>query len=137
MVQSGRSYVLSVSYTSTRPEEAVRIANGIASAYVDVQLDEKLSATRRASAWLGEQVEQLRWRVFGSELAIEEFRAANGLVRTRGQGLDSQQLAVITGALIDARAERSAKEARLCQPARRCGRAATAWNPRPRSCPRP
>jgi polysaccharide biosynthesis transport protein len=113
VVQSGRSYVLSISYTSTRPQEAARIANGIAAAYVDVQLDDKLSATRRASAWLGEQVEQLRWHVFGSELAIEEFRAANGLVDTDDPGLDSQQLAVITNSLIDARAERSAKEARL------------------------
>jgi succinoglycan biosynthesis transport protein ExoP len=113
VAQSGRSYVLSISYTSTRPQEAVRIANGIADAYVDVQLDEKLSATRRASAWLGKQVEELRWRVFGSEIAIEEFRAANGLVDTDGARLDSQQLAVITSSLIDARAERSAKEARL------------------------
>ena len=113
VVQSGRSYVLSISYTSTGPQEAARIANGIADAYVDVQLDEKLTATRRASAWLGEQVEQLRWGVFGSELAIEEFRAANGLVETDGAGLDSHQVAVITNSLIDARAERSAKEARL------------------------
>ena len=113
VVQSGRSYVLSISYTSTRPEEAVRIANGIAAAYVDVQLDEKLSATRRASIWLAEQVEQLRWHVFGSELAIAEFRAANDLVDSDDPGLDSQQVAVITNSLIDARAERSAKEARL------------------------
>ena len=113
VAQSGRSYVLSISYTSTRPRDAVRIANGIADAYVQVQLDEKLAATRRASLWLGEQVAQLRWRVFGSEVAIEEFRAANGLVDPEGAPLDSHQLAVITNSLIDARAERSAKEARL------------------------
>ncbi|HEX6111054.1 MAG TPA: GumC family protein, partial [Geminicoccaceae bacterium] len=113
VTQSGRSYVLWISYTSSRPQEAARIANGIAEAYIDVQLDEKLSATRRASAWLGEQVEQLRWRVFGSELAMEEFRAAKGLVDADGSGLDTQQLALITNSLIDARAERSAKEARL------------------------
>jgi capsular exopolysaccharide synthesis family protein len=113
VAQAGRSYVLSISYTSDRPHEAARIANGIAQAYVDVQLDEKLSATRRASAWLGEQVEQLRWRVFGSELAMEEFRAANGLVETAREPLDAQQLAILTTSLIDARAERSAQEARL------------------------
>jgi capsular exopolysaccharide synthesis family protein len=113
VTQSGRSYVLAISYTAGGPEQAARIANGIAEAYIDVQLDEKLSATRRASAWLAEQVEQLRWRVFGSELAIEEFRAAKGLVDTDPSGLDSQQLALITNSLIDARAERSAKEARL------------------------
>ena len=60
--------------------------------------------------------------MFGSELAIEEFRAANGLVRSRGQGLDSQQLAVLTNSLIDARAERSAKEARLQTACARCAR---------------
>ena len=113
VAQSGRSYVLSISYSSPRPREAVRIANGIADAYVDVQLEEKLSATRRASAWLGEQVEQLRWHVVGSEMAIEEFRAAHGLVDTDDGRLDSHQLAVLTNALIDAQAERSTKEARL------------------------
>jgi capsular exopolysaccharide synthesis family protein len=113
VVQAGRSYVLAISYISSNPDEAARIANGIADAYVDVQLDEKLSATRRASAWLGEQVEQLRWRVFGSELAIEEFRTAHGLVDTDRTPLDSYQIGVITNALIDARAERSAREARL------------------------
>ena len=113
VTQSGQSYVLWISYTSSGPHEAARIANGIAEAYIDVQLDEKLSATRRASIWLADQVEQLRWRVFGSELAIEEFRAAKGLVDTDPSGLDSQQLALITNSLIDARAERSAQEARL------------------------
>jgi polysaccharide biosynthesis transport protein len=113
VVQSGRSYVLAISCTSTSPQEAVRIANAIAHAYVEVQLEEKLGATRRASAWLGEQVEQLRWKVFGSELAIEEFRAANGLVDAAGQGLDTHQVAVLTNSLIDAQAERSTKEARL------------------------
>ena len=113
VTQSGQSYVLWISYTSGAPHAAARIANGIAQAYIDVQLDEKLAATRRASAWLADQVEQLRWRVFGSELAIEEFRAAKGLVDADPAGLDSQQLALITNSLIDARAERSAKEARL------------------------
>jgi exopolysaccharide transport family protein len=113
VAQSGRSYVLLISYTSTRPHEAARVANGIADAYVDVQLEEKLSATRRASAWLAEQVEQLRWRVFGSELAIQEFRAANGLVDARREPLDSQQIVLLTNSLIDARAERAAREARL------------------------
>ena len=112
VAQSGRSYVLSINYTSTRPQEAVRIANGIAAAYIEVQLGEKLSATRRASAWLGEQVEQLRWKVFGSELAMEEFRESHGIA-VRGPALDSQQLAVLTSSMIDARAERSAKEDRL------------------------
>src|SRR5690606_39559822 len=80
VTQSGQSYVLSTSYRATRPQEAARIANGIAEAYIAVQLDEKRAATRRASAWLAEQVEQRRWRVFGSELAMEEVRAAKGLV---------------------------------------------------------
>ena len=111
--QSGQSYVLLISYTSTRPDEAARIANGIADAYIDVQLDEKLSATRRASAWLGDQVKQLRWRVFGSELAIQEFRATNGLIEADHAPFDAHELAVLTNSLIDAQAERSAKEARL------------------------
>jgi capsular exopolysaccharide synthesis family protein len=51
--------------------------------------------------------------VFGSELAIEEFRAAHGLVDTARAPLDAHQLGIITNSLINARAERSAKEARL------------------------
>ncbi len=137
VVQSGRSYVLAISYTSTRPQEAVRIANGIAHAYVDVQLEEKLSATRRASAWLGQQVEQLRWKVFGSELAIEEFRAANGLVDSRrprprfAPGRGSHQLAD----RCPGRALHQGSAA--AEPARDARQRPRPGIRRPRCCPRP
>ena len=136
VTQSGQSYVLLISYTSPRPHEAVRIANGIATAYVDVQLDEKLSATRRASTWLGEQVEQLRWRVFGSELAIEEFRASNGIVDTDASR-PRYRTARGPHELPDRCAGRALRQgSAAAQPARDAQRAAMAWNPRPRCCPR-
>lgn len=113
--RGGRSYVVSIDYTSTDPEKAARIANAVAQSYVHTQLADKLAATTRATRWLTERVEQLRERLLESERAVEEYRTVNQLVDSRGTTLNAQQLATVNATLIAARAERADKEARLEQ----------------------
>jgi succinoglycan biosynthesis transport protein ExoP len=48
----GQSYVMEIGVQSTNPEKAAKIANAIANAYIDDQLEAKYEATRRASVWL-------------------------------------------------------------------------------------
>jgi capsular exopolysaccharide synthesis family protein len=113
--RGGRSFAISVDFTSTDPAKAARIANAVARAYVDRQLAGKETATSEATQWLTERVEQLRDRVLTSERAVEEYRAANQLLDGSGTGLNEQQLASLTARLIDVRAERDEKEAQLAQ----------------------
>ena len=51
-----RTLVLEISVTSLSPERAAQLANAIAEAYIDDQLEAKYQATRRASAWLQERI---------------------------------------------------------------------------------
>src|SRR5262249_38504788 len=47
----GQSYVLDVGYTALNPNLAAKMANAIADAYIDDQLNAKYQSTRRANVW--------------------------------------------------------------------------------------
>jgi capsular exopolysaccharide synthesis family protein len=110
---SGQSYVVAVSYTATDPRIAAMIVNGIASAYIEGQRDQKFAATEHAASWLTGRVEELRKRVLNLEESIQAYRASRGLFDAEVGTLDSQELAALNTQLIAVRAEREMKEARL------------------------
>jgi succinoglycan biosynthesis transport protein ExoP len=111
--QYGDTYVILISYTSTDPETASRIANKFAEIYVKDQLATKQAATARASTWLSERITELRQQVLQAEAAVETYRAEHGLLDTKGTRLNEEQLARLNQDLIMVRAERAEREARL------------------------
>ena len=113
--RGGRSYAIAVDFTSTDPAKAARIANAVVRSYLETQLADKAATTTGATRWLTQRVEQLRERVLASERAVQEYRAANQLTDGSGMSLHEQQLVGLTARLIDIRAERGEKEARLRQ----------------------
>lgn len=108
----GRTYVLAISYTSPSPELAAKIAGGIADAYLVDKLNSKYEATRRASDWLQDRIEELRQKALDSDLAVQKFRTQNGLVASNGELLSEQQLSQLSGALIDAQGETAKAKAK-------------------------
>ncbi len=108
----GRSYILEISYTATSPQLAAAVANAIADAYLTDKLDAKYDATRRAGDWLQRRIEELRQRSLESDLAVQRFRAANGLVTANSKLVSDQQLAELNSALIVARADTARARAR-------------------------
>ena len=115
VTRDGRSYVMSVDFTSTDAAKAARIANAVARSYVDTQLADKADITTEATRWLAERVEQLRERVLASERAVEEYQTANQLGGGSGTSLNDQRLVTLNARLMEVRAERYAKEARFQQ----------------------
>ncbi|WP_416798430.1 GumC family protein [Ciceribacter azotifigens] len=103
--RAGQSLVFSISAEHPNAATAADIANSIAAVYLR-QLDEaRASATRRASSSFQLQASELRDRVLKAELAVEKFKAENGLVSTGQQGLViDQQVAGLNQQLIAARA---------------------------------
>ena len=77
----GRSRVIRISFESEDPKTAAAAANAIADFYVVAQLEAKFEATKRATSWLSERVEQLRREVESKEQAVEEYRAQSGLLQ--------------------------------------------------------
>jgi capsular exopolysaccharide synthesis family protein len=111
--QNTLSYVISINFTSTRPEKAAQIANAVAELYVSSQREEKLAATADAAAWLTDRVEQLRQAVLESDRAIEEYRNQHEIVSGQLGSLSEQELANLNFELVKARAERAEREVRL------------------------
>ena len=109
----GRTYVLSISYVSPSPALSGRIARAIADAYLTDKLDSKYEATRRAGNWLQERIEELRKKSLESDLAVQKFRTANGLVSSGGRLVSEQQLTELNSALIVAQADTAKAQANL------------------------
>ena len=103
-----RTYVLAIDYTSPDRDKAATIANAFAEAYLTDQLDGKFEATRRAAGWLQSRIAELKQQSIDSDLAVQKFKADNGIVVTGGDrpGLMSdQQLTQLNEQMVLARAD--------------------------------
>lgn len=114
----GRSYVLSISYTSPSPDFSARVANAYASEYMLDKLNAKYDATRRAGEWLNARISELRQKALETDLAVQKFRSENGLIQTNQSGnggalVTDQQLYQLNNELITARADTAKATARL------------------------
>ncbi len=109
----GRTYVLELSYVSASPQLSARIANAIGDAYLVDKLNSKYDATRRASDWLQERIAELRQKALDSDLAVQRFRSANGLVAAGSVLIADQQLSELNSALIVAQSDTAKAQARL------------------------
>ena len=101
----GRTLVLQLSYTSPDAQMAATIVNAFAEAYLTDQLDSKYEATRRASGWLQERIADLREQSIASDLAVQRYRAENGLIATGGELITDQQLSQLNAQLIQLQGE--------------------------------
>ncbi len=108
-----RSYVISVYYTSPWPDLAGMVAAAYGDAYLADRLEAKYAATRSASDWLLQRIEELRGRSLDSDLAVQRFRAENGLISAAGVLVTDRNLSQLNTSLVDARAETSRAKARL------------------------
>lgn len=113
--QVSKSYVLDIRFTSEDPVTAAGVANAVADAYIQGQLDEKQAATERAKLWLQQRVQEMRERVVASERQLVGLQADKGIVS--GDRVDplAQQLGQLNAQLAEARAARAEAEARYNQ----------------------
>jgi succinoglycan biosynthesis transport protein ExoP len=111
----GLSYVIDISFQSTSPAMAARIANAVADAYVVDSLEAKYQSSRRAANWLQDRMKELRTQASTAERAVADFKAQNNIVDTGGRLLNEQQLAELNSTLTIVRAQRAEAQARLDQ----------------------
>ncbi len=98
-----RTFIIEISATSSNPEKAARIANGVAQAYNDVRLSMQTEAAKQATNSFSASLGELRDRLLAAERQVEDYKAANGLVGTRDQYVDEQSLKEINQQLSYAR----------------------------------
>jgi Mrp family chromosome partitioning ATPase len=74
------SYIVQVRASDSNADEAARIANGFATAYVNYERDTKIAIAQEADSWLGGQLATVRTAMENADSAVEEYRQQNKLV---------------------------------------------------------
>lgn len=115
--REGTSYAISISVISESPRRAAQLANAVADAYIDEQLEASYDTAQRAAVWLGDRIRDLRQEVLNSESAVEEYRTQHDLVSTKTGTVNEQQLSELNAELVNARADTAEKRAKYEQAA--------------------
>lgn len=110
--REGASHVIAIAFDSADPEFSARVVNATADAYIESQLDERLGATRQATAWLEARTAELSADVEAAEAAVGRRRAENLALDQSGVEIANQQIADLGSRLIAARADRLGLESR-------------------------
>lgn len=69
-----------ISYTSSNPELAARVANGFAEAFIDWGIDTRGETAERASTFLTRQVEQLKNEIQDRESEAQQYRQQSDII---------------------------------------------------------
>src|SRR2546421_2569803 len=105
------SHLLDVSFESTDPQLGARIVNAHIASYIEQNFRSKYEATTRASAWLTDQLTELKIRVQKAEDARIAYERQNQIwTLDDKQNITSQRLSDINKQLTDAQNERMKKE---------------------------
>ncbi len=108
-----RSRVITIEFLSDDPELAAKVVNAIVDAYMKLQQQAKVDQTRSASAYLANEIQQLRKTVQEADAKVDEFRAkANLYIGNNQTSLNTQQLGELTTQLATVRAQKADLDAR-------------------------
>src|SRR5215469_5611755 len=111
--RAGLTYVMNIGFRSHNPQQAAHVANAVAEAYINDQLDAKYQATRRAGDWMRDRIKELRDQSTNAERAVVDFKAKNNIVAAGGRLMNEQQLSELNTSLIQARAQTAEAKAKL------------------------
>lgn len=109
---NGLSTAISITATSRDPVKAARIANALAQAYLDAQVEVKRNAADATTGWLSRRIQTLSLQLQLQEGAVQTYKAQHGLTDTApGSSLVDQQLVGINAQIVAARSEVAEKQA--------------------------
>ena len=108
----GLTYIIAISFRSLNADRAAQIANAVADAYIDDQLESKFQAARRAGNWLQERLHELRQQATTAERAVVDFKNTNNMVDAGGRTINEQQLAELNSQLVLAQSQTGEARAR-------------------------
>jgi len=114
--------LVDVSFQSHYPDLAARVVNTVAEAFIAQQIEQRIDATRYATQFLAQQIDEARGKLEEAEAGLTGFLRANDILfvvpdsnEGRPQDLITQQLTILSDALLKGRAERINKESQFRQ----------------------
>jgi len=107
-----KSFVIDISVSSKNPDKAARLANAIATVYLEREFEARAEASKRTSGTLQSRLAELRERAARSAQRVEEFKEQNKIVGASGELVTEQQLSALNRQLATARAATAERRAR-------------------------
>lgn len=114
------SRLVDISFEAKDPVLAFRIANTLASAYIDQNLEIKLVAAKGAMEWLNNSVYDERIKVEKAERALLQYKEENKIITSFSSDVEhvsAQKLAQLNTQVVDAQSKRVEAETRFKQSA--------------------
>ena len=106
------SQLIRISFESPDKEFSARVANAVADAFIENDLEARFQMTQKAADWLNSRVAGLRLKLTESEKALQEYRERERIVETKGLAVSSagRQLDDLSVKILEARQRRAETE---------------------------
>ncbi len=105
------SRMLEVSFESWNPRLAAEVVNALVSNYAEYNFHKRYNATRQASGWMEQQLDELKAKVEKSQQALVDYERQNAIVNIgEKQNVEEQRLAQLSNDFTSAQAQRLEKE---------------------------
>lgn len=111
--RAGLTYVVDVGVASRSPQKAALVTNGVMEAYLQRQLDDKLSNVGRANKELSASLETMRKEAETAEAQVQEYKNQHGLFSAEGATMAEQEVSTLNQQIAQAKADTAEKQARL------------------------
>lgn len=106
------SRLVKIHFDSNDPDLSARVANALAKAYIQQNLETRFYATEQAKEWLTKQLEDLKAKVERADEALQAFGSRHDIISLEEkENVVIQRLNELNEALTKAEAERMGKEA--------------------------
>jgi succinoglycan biosynthesis transport protein ExoP len=106
-----RSHVVKINFESEDPALAASVTNALANNFIEANFRQKYDATRQASGWMEQQLDELKAKVEKSQQALVDYERKNVIVNiSEKQNVAEQRLADLSRDLTDAQSDRIQKE---------------------------
>jgi succinoglycan biosynthesis transport protein ExoP len=110
--QAPNSRVIHISFESTDPNLATRVANALVDHYLAYNFEARYLSTRKVSEWMAQELEDLRHKVVASQQALVNYQKQNNLAETSNhQKLAEETLSELSRRLTEAQTQLGAKRA--------------------------
>ncbi|NOQ96057.1 MAG: polysaccharide biosynthesis tyrosine autokinase [Desulfobacterales bacterium] len=108
------SRLVNIGFENRTPELAATVANSVARAYIEMNLEMKFGATKQAVVWLNRQIAGQKVKLEKSEQALQQYRVEVGLTSLgdKQQDIAYQRLSHLNSDLVRAESHRISVEER-------------------------
>ncbi len=116
-LETGRlNTIMKVNYLSDNPVVAANMANGIAAAFIEHNLDIRVKPYRDAAEWLSARLVESKESVANTEKTLQQYREGKGIVSFEAkENVITQQLQELITQLVQTEAKRQEAEIRFKQ----------------------